>query len=646
MMKMARKRKHDGWGPWFLCLCILLIPANAISGKTSPGFTQEEHQWLESHPVITVIVNDTPAPISIWGEPPQPLSNPPGSQDSPLDAPDQGKPPMSGHHGSPPPQPGGSDIPLVRVTEAEQDEFKGVAADYLKEIEAIAGIRFKVVLASMNNFSAMHDALMDGDADLMPSAMLEENGGPFPYVTKSYIHVPVVIVTQPGVPHLDDVKALESMSVAGVHSIRRKLRRLGLNIDPRHANPESGILGVATGKYDAFICELSGVSHALTQNPVTNIKISGELPDPSRFAMAVSPKMKEFIPIFNKALAAIPQKQKDIIWKKWFSIPYEKKWISSPWVRFSLAGGGLVIIVVVAALYYVHRRFRRIMTAVEAMDPHLLSVHTDHNIIITEATEAFCRATGFESSDLVGRPLMALGSPVEDNPTAHVCETLKSGKPWKGEIELLKKDGSALWVEAVVSPLRRKNEQRSGYTAIYRDLTEQKHYQKLAVRDELTGLYNRRYFNEIGPVLLSRARDENRVFALILMDVDYFKQYNDTYGHPAGDKVLAAIGRELRAIFQRCDDMVFRMGGEEFGAVLVVPAPDDATTFGNRILHRIRKLGMAHEHNPPGVVTVSIGIGIVKDVADQDLDSVYKTADHALYRAKEGGRNRVVLEKS
>jgi diguanylate cyclase (GGDEF)-like protein/PAS domain S-box-containing protein len=281
------------------------------------------------------------------------------------------------------------------------------------------------------------------------------------------------------------------------------------------------------------------------------------------------------------------------------------------------------------------------------MDPHLLSVHIDHNVIITEATEAFCRATGFENADLVGRPLMALGSPVQASPNshAHIWETLKNGNTWEGEVELLKKDGSVLWVEAVVSPLRRKNEKKSGYTAIYQDVTERKYFEKLAVRDELTGLYNRRHFNEIVPTLLSRARDENRVFALILMDVDNFKKYNDNYGHPAGDKVLEAIGQELRDIFQRSDDMVFRMGGEEFAAVVVIPDPDDAMTFGNKILARIRSLEMEHEYNPPGVVTVSIGINTVGGGASIDLDTVYKNADDALYRAKESGRNCIVIER-
>ena len=86
----------------------------------------------------------------------------------------------------------------------------------------------------------------------------------------------------------------------------------------------------------------------------------------------------------------------------------------------------------------------------------------------------------------------------------------------------------------------------------------------------------RRYYNELAPVLAGRACAEARLFALILMDVDYFKKYNDHYGHPAGDKVLASIGQTLTSLLKRDSEKAFRLGGEEFGVLMIVSSAQEA----------------------------------------------------------------------
>ena len=100
-----------------------------------------------------------------------------------------------------------------------------------------------------------------------------------------------------------------------------------------------------------------------------------------------------------------------------------------------------------------------------------------------------------------------------------IWKRLKKGKPWKGEIKLLKKDGSTPWTEAGISPLKRKDEDQTGYTVIYQDVSRRKHYERLAVRDELTGLYNRRHFNTIAPRLLKTAETNKQFLAFLLMPV-------------------------------------------------------------------------------------------------------------------------------
>lgn len=304
---------------------------------------------------------------------------------------------------------------------------------------------------------------------------------------------------------------------------------------------------------------------------------------------------------------------------------------------------------VLALLWGLHssRRFRRVKDAVEALNPHLLGVNIDNNIVITEVTDALCRATGFKDRDLVGKPLMALGSPVDKPGAMHdMWGRIKRGMAWKGEVKLVRKNGSVIWADAVISPLRRKNEKSSGYTVFYQDISKRKHFENLSMRDELTGLFNRRYFNEVSSSLWVKARREQQLFGLIIRDVDNFKLYNDTYGHPAGDKVLPAIGTALTSVFQRRDDMVFRLGGEEFGIIFIVNDRDEAIALANKTLQEIRDLRIEHKKNPPGIVTASMGLKLVDANNADEMEVLYKNADQALYEAKQEGRDRFMVASS
>lgn len=499
------------------------------------------------------------------------------------------------------------------------------------------------MLAS-NNFRGVVYALEEGRVNLFPSF---QTGHPLPAglpITRPYVRIPVVVVMASNARGFDSPKDLGKLRLAGVLSIPEKLKQLNIKTPITVIHPGRGLMGVVTGKFDAFICELSGLSHELSRHPVTGIKVVGELPASSDFAMVVSPDLAGFIPIFNKALDAIPRSHKDHIREKWFTVTFEKKWTASPWAWAVLATGIAAIALCLAGLFLLYRRFHQVKSAVEALDPHLLSVNLDKNIVITQATKALCRLTGFETGEIIGKPLMALGGPVKDSPSDMkvLWDTVQNGESWKGEIKLVKKDGSHLWTEAVVSPLKRTDEDRSGYTVIYQDISRHKHYEKLAARDELTGLFNRRHFNRIAPELLDRARKENRHLAFHLLDVDYFKRYNDAYGHPEGDRILTAIGGCLKTVFQRKDDLAFRLGGEEFGAIGLVSGPSQAMDIAEKIRRAIQNLGEPHRDNPPGVVTVSMGVWVESPGPEDRLETIYELADQALYQAKEQGRNRCV----
>jgi diguanylate cyclase (GGDEF)-like protein/PAS domain S-box-containing protein len=259
-------------------------------------------------------------------------------------------------------------------------------------------------------------------------------------------------------------------------------------------------------------------------------------------------------------------------------------------------------------------------------------------------TNARCRATGFAATELIGRRLAEVGAPPDETGTdpGTLIATLRAGEAWKGEFKLRRKDGGALWASAVLSP-RRRGAETVGYTAIWQDITESMRYRELSLRDELTGLFNRRHFNAEAPLLLEAARREGKLLAVVALDVDNFKAYNDTYGHGAGDRVLAVVGETLREGLRRETDHAFRLGGEEFAAVLAVAEKADAVRIAEAVRELLQARAIPHAGNPPGVVTTSAGVAIAGPDDRRDMDALLGAADAALYVAKRGGRNRVAV---
>jgi diguanylate cyclase (GGDEF)-like protein len=175
---------------------------------------------------------------------------------------------------------------------------------------------------------------------------------------------------------------------------------------------------------------------------------------------------------------------------------------------------------------------------------------------------------------------------------------------------------------------------------------EMEKVQEMANQDGLTGLANRRYLNQILGQEIKRAARVKQPLTLIMIDIDYFKRYNDHYGHLAGDEVLQRVAKLLKAAVNRAGDMVARYGGEEFCIVL----PNTEAAGGMEIAEGLRKtvLDAKISHMHGGVspwVTISLGVsGTVPTEADS-VESVIQRADAALYQAKANGRNQAcVLE--
>lgn len=165
----------------------------------------------------------------------------------------------------------------------------------------------------------------------------------------------------------------------------------------------------------------------------------------------------------------------------------------------------------------------------------------------------------------------------------------------------------------------------------------------MSLTDGLTGIANRRHFDRMLQEEWQRARRNGSYLSLSMLDVDWFKHYNDHYGHQAGDDCLIRLARLLEAHSKRAGDFVARYGGEEFAIIAIVADPAHAQPFAEAICDAVRRLHLPHSGSALGEVTVSIGIAGAFPDEDNNATDLLRRADAALYQAKENGRNQAVV---
>jgi diguanylate cyclase (GGDEF)-like protein len=162
--------------------------------------------------------------------------------------------------------------------------------------------------------------------------------------------------------------------------------------------------------------------------------------------------------------------------------------------------------------------------------------------------------------------------------------------------------------------------------------------------DSLTTLYNRRYFNVVYEREFKRASRSEKPFVFMMLDIDFFKQYNDTYGHIQGDHALQTVAKILKSTLQRPGDYPFRLGGEEFGIILTDIDCSNARLMGEKIRASIESLKIEHKGSKIlPILSVSIGAVCIIPMTNMGEDALIHAADTNLYAAKERGRNQVVF---
>jgi diguanylate cyclase (GGDEF)-like protein/PAS domain S-box-containing protein len=288
----------------------------------------------------------------------------------------------------------------------------------------------------------------------------------------------------------------------------------------------------------------------------------------------------------------------------------------------------------------------KMVSIMEIIDKHTLTSVTDKRGKIVDVSSGFCNISGYSKEELIGKTHKILRDTYADKKLYdEMWQTIQEGHKWEGEIKNISKDGSEYWVYTYINPTYDEDGVLTGYVAVRDNITDQKRIEALLIEDDLTKLYNRRFFNQTITREFNRAKRAEIYFTFIIFDVDNFKKYNDNYGHIQGDIALREVADVLKTSFMRASDYVFRLGGEEFAVIFSDTSPEDAFEYAKIVLKRIRELAIEHKHNVgvgKDIITLSAGITTLVPTEDMSEDSFYKLSDEALYIAKNNGRDKIV----
>ncbi|MBR0565424.1 EAL domain-containing protein [Azoarcus sp. L1K30] len=548
----------------------------------------------------------------------------------------------------------------------EKGRVRGVVPDFLEHIEKTLGIRFS--LTTELDWPALMSALKQGRIDAIATMVkLPEREADFAF-SRIYLPTPLVIMTRNDVPQLKSVKALEDLRVALVreYSSAKQTLRLAPGLDPHFvASPEEGLDAVATGSADAYVGALGVNSFLAIRRGITNLKVNAGFDmsgNGQRFA--IRKDWPELASLIDRALLVIPEDEKAAIFVRWLPLRSEQVFRLEPHSLASRLLPWLLLLTAVVGLAYLsaviwNRQLRRELARRKSELERALSIARigDWSVDVKSGrihwADEIYRIAGHAPTALDWATVRDWIHP--DSQATHDALRTQMESVSPGEtipdtfIQLLRPDGGTRWLEITVATDFDSGGKPFRHYGTARDISERKHAEEqirnLAYFDGLTGLPNRRQLLDRLQQAVSVSARNVEVGALLMLDLDRFKDLNDTQGHDAGDELLIEVANRIGTHVRR-EDIVARLGGDEYVIIAENLGSDlsaaalQAGAIAEQCRNALSQPFFIANGGQQYDCTTSIGVTLFQG-ADTGVDSLLKQAEVALYQAKRAGKNAV-----
>jgi len=535
----------------------------------------------------------------------------------------------------------------------ERGRYRGMSAEVLSLVAKKLGVHTKIV--KDRPWQAVLEMAKKREIDVVAFAVKTPERERYLRFTQPINRVSVAIITAQGAGYLGELERLQGKRVSVVkgHFMEEILRRNHPGIR-RVVVPSvyDALQAVAGGKAQAYVGDIASANYEIMRNSLSGLKVAGVTPYYSEHRMAVIASEPELVGILNKALASIPREEKEKILGRWYGLSVEPG-ISHQTLAL-YAGGGLVVLL--AILYWNWRLRREIALRREAekklslaarvfSDAHEGISIMDASGAIVEVNPTFCQITGYSREDVIGKkPSMLKSEKHTPEFFEGIWTDLRKLGHWQGEVWNRKKNGELYAELLTISAVRDDRGNIMQYISLFSDITQIKLQQQtlelMAHYDVLTKLPNRTLFADRFTQAIAHCKREGTLLAVCYLDLDGFKQVNDTQGHEVGDRLLIEVAGRIKSSLRE-EDTVSRLGGDEFALLI---GDIHAVEQAEQAMSRIHASIIRPFEIEGRLIAIAASSGMtLYPMDDADPDTLLRHADQAMYQAKLDGRNRFRL---
>ncbi|WP_181388386.1 transporter substrate-binding domain-containing protein [Vibrio albus] len=546
-------------------------------------------------------------------------------------------------------------LPLESID--EESNHTGIAADILQEVMKNSGLNLQLVPTT--SWQESIQLAKQRQCDIFSLAMETPERLKYMNFTRPYVSFPFVIATRNTEIYIDNMAPLVGKKLAMLkgYAPEELLGNEYTDIDIIRVDSRlEGMQLVRNQEVFGYVDALPPLASTIQKEGITDIRIAGKLDKNFELSIATRNDEALLLDIMQKALDTVSPEAIRSIYNKWLAIRYESR------IDYSLLYKVVIGFAFIAFIgFWRHRELFNINKTIEEKNQQLqqaykkyfwLAENMDDVVWVMNTEGKFIyispsveKLRGYTAEEVM---LQTLDKVICEGSRQQVLESMqaeidavRNGE--KSQMRTLRieqpcRNGSTVWTEVNARLVVDKDTGEMRFIGLSRDITQTLSYEKqlenLALTDRLTGIFNRHKLDEILTQQVELTNRYKSKFAVMILDIDHFKQVNDTFGHHVGDSTLTEFAHIL-SVSTRQNDIAGRWGGEEF--LIIVPHADKVSLL--EMAEKLRKNIEEHHFDTVGRVTASIGVAIQEP--GETVKSVLSHADEALYMSKQKGRNRV-----